>query len=174
MNSAKSPIITLFKEQLENESSSLAKDYSLEKRGDHLIWWYFTRLTGLKAADIEEIVCDGSADLGIDALWIDEDSMVHFYTFKNPQRIDVTFPAGDVDKTLMGLNTILNRKHHEIGNEDLRGRVEEIYQTVPSGYRLHLVTSGSGLPIEASTKLDGFVDTLKSPSDDSLDGLWRI
>jgi AIPR protein len=166
MTSAKSTIITLFKEQLENESSSLAESNNLNKRGDHLIWWYFTRLVGMEANEIDEIVCDGAADLGIDAIRSDEDNMVHFYTFKNPERIDVSFPASEVDKTLMGLNTILTRTHHRIANEELRGRVEEIYQTVPSGYRLHLVTTGSGLPTEASTKLNSFVDTLKSPSDE--------
>jgi hypothetical protein len=166
VNSTRSPIITLFKEQLENESSALAKSNHLERRGDYLIWWYFTRLVGLRESEIEEIVCDGGSDLGIDAIWIDDDSMVHFYTFKNPEKIDVAFPAGEVDKTLMGLNTILSRAHHSIANEELRGRVEEIYQTVPSGYRLHIVTAGSRLPAEATTKLDTFVDTLKSPSDD--------
>ena len=135
MTLGKSPIITLFKEQLENESSSLAASNNLEERGDYLIWWYFSKLVGLKANEIEEIVCDGGADLGIDAIWIDDDSMVHFYTFKNPEKINSAFPAGEVDKTLMGLNTILTRTHHSIANEELRGRVEEIYQTVPSGYR---------------------------------------
>jgi len=73
---------------------------------------------------------------------------------------------------LMGLNTILTRTHHSIANEELRGRVEEIYQTVPSGYRLHLVTAGSGLPTEASTKLNSFVDTLKSPSEEFF--RWQL
>jgi hypothetical protein len=42
MNS-KSPLITLFKEQLENESRALAAANNLQKRGDFLIWWYFTK-----------------------------------------------------------------------------------------------------------------------------------
>jgi hypothetical protein len=166
MTKEKSPIITLFKEQLENESSSLASTNQLTQRGDYLIWWYFTRLVGLEAAEIVEIVCDGAADLGIDAIWIDDNNIVHFFTFKNPTRIEIAFPASEVDKTLMGLHTILARAHHTIANEELRGRIEEVYQTVPSGYRLHLVTSGSGIPDEARTKLDSFVDTLKIPSEE--------
>src|SRR4051794_2567007 len=126
-----SPLITLFKEQLENESAKIASDYGLSRRGDFLIWWYFSRLVGLSAAEIEEIVCDGSADLGIDAIWIDDENVVHFYTFKNPERIDSTFAGGDVDKTLAGLNVILLRRHETIANAELRGRIEEIYQTVP-------------------------------------------
>jgi len=162
----KSPIITLFKEQLENESTSLASANQLTQRGDYLVWWYFTRLVGLDPSTINEIVCDGAADLGIDAIWIDDNDIVHFFTFKNPTRIDVAFPASEVDKTLMGLNTILARAHHTIANEELRGRIEEVYQTVPSGYRLHLITSGSGIPNEARTKLDSFIETLKVPSEE--------
>ncbi len=166
MTNENSPIIMLFKEQLENESSSLASTCQLTQRGDRLIWWYFKKLIGLDFPQIGEIVCDGAADLGIDAIWIDENNIVHFFTFKNPVRIDVDFPASEVDKTLMGLLTILARAHHTIANEELRGRIEEVYQTVPIGYRLHLVTSGSGIPKEAKTKLDGFVETLKVPSEE--------
>ena len=168
----KSPIITLFKEQLENESTSLASANQLTQRGDYLVWWYFTRLVGLDPSTINEIVCDGAADLGIDAIWIDDNDIVHFFTFKNPTRIDVAFPASEVDKTLMGLNTILARAHHTIANEELRGRIEEVYQTVPSGYRLHLITSGSGIPNEARTKLDSFIETLKVPSEESFQ--WSL
>jgi hypothetical protein len=146
---AKSPLITLFKEQLENESRTLATANNLQKRGDFLIWWYFAKVVGLESPQIEEIVCDGSSDLGIDAIWIDPDDIVHFYNFKNPENIDTTFPGGDVDKVLAGLNLILARGHHSIANPELRGRVEEIYQTVPAGYRLHLVTSGSGISAES-------------------------
>jgi hypothetical protein len=147
-------IVSLFKEQLENESSKLAASNKLEKRGDFLIWWYFTRLVGLSPQDVEEIICDGAADLGIDAIWIDDENVAHFYTFKNPVSIDAGFAGGDVDKTLAGLAIILARNHYTIANEELRGRIEEIYQTVPTAYRLHLVTSGAGLSLESETKLN--------------------
>jgi AIPR protein len=160
-----SPIVSLFKEQLENESRKLAAANNLEKRGDFLIWWYFERLVGLSSAEIEEVICDGSADLGVDAIWIDDDNVVHFYSFKNPASIEAGFAGGDVDKTLAGLNVILARKHYTIANEELRGRIEEIYQTVPAGYRLHLVTSGAGLSDESETKLKVFVESLGGPSE---------
>lgn len=158
-------IVSLFKEQLENESSKLAASNKLEKRGDFLIWWYFTRLVGLSPQDVEEIICDGAADLGIDAIWIDDENVAHFYTFKNPASIDAGFAGGDVDKTLAGLAIILARNHYTIANEDLRGRIEEIYQTVPTAYRLHLVTSGAGLSLESETKLNTFVESLGGPSE---------
>jgi len=103
--------------------------------------------------------------LGIDAIWIDPDDVVHFYNFKNPESIDAAFPGGDVDKVLAGLNLILARNHHSIANPELRGRVEEIYQTVPTAYRLHLVTSGTGISAESDAKLRTFVDQLKGPSE---------
>jgi hypothetical protein len=118
----------------------------------------------LLASDIEEAVCDDGNDLGLDAIYIDEDNVVHFYQFKNPENMDKAFPEGDVDKVLSGLHLILSRRHEDIANEDLRGRIDEIYQTVPTGYRLHLVTSGTGMSRAAEEKLDNFVDELGGPS----------
>lgn len=160
-----SPLIPLFKEQLENESRGIAADRGLTKRGDFLSWWYFRRLIGLDDTEIEEILCDGYNDLGIDAIHIDEEQFVHFYQFKNPESIDAGFPAGDVDKVIGGLTLILHRKHETIANAELRGRVEEIYQSVPAGYRLHLVTSGAGVQAEARVKLDAFVGSIQGTED---------
>jgi len=81
-----SSLITLFKEQLENESQRIAEDRNLVKRGDFFIWWYFLRLQGLPPSEIEEAVCDDGNDLGLDAIYIDEDDIVHFYQFKNPEK----------------------------------------------------------------------------------------
>jgi hypothetical protein len=156
-----SPLISLFKEQLENESRRIAADRNLTKRGDFLSWWYFRRLVGLDDTEIGEILCDGFNDLGIDAIRIDEDQVVHFYQFKNPESLGAGFPTGDVDKVIGGLRLILDRRHESIANEELRGRVEEIYQTVPAGYRLHLVTAGAGLSEDARVKLDAFVESLQ-------------
>src|SRR2546423_15308076 len=71
-------LLDLFKEQLENESQRLAELQGRSKRGDYLIWWYFHRIVGLPVEDIEPIVCDGFNDLGIDAMRIDDTSVVHF------------------------------------------------------------------------------------------------
>lgn len=160
-----SPLLPLFKEQLENECRQIAKDRQLTRRGDFISWWYFLRLAGLEDTRIEEILCDGPNDLGIDAILIDEDSLVHFYQFKNPEAFASGFPAGEVDKVLAGLNLILSRAHTNIANAELRGRVEEIYQTVPAGYRLHLVSSGRGVPAESIIKLKAFVAALQGPDD---------
>jgi len=160
-----SPLIPLFKEQLENESRGIAQDRGLTKRGDFLSWWYFRRLVGLEDTEVAEILCDGYNDLGIDAIRIDEEQFVHFYQFKNPESVGAGFPAGDVDKVISGLTLILHRKHENIANPELRGRVEEIYQTVPAGYRLHLVTSGIGVNKEVEVKLDAFLASLQGTDD---------
>jgi hypothetical protein len=164
MMSKSDSLIPLFKEQLENESKRIAGEHNLTKRGDFLIWWYFLRLHGLPPSDVEEAVCDDGNDLGLDAIYIDEDNFVHFYQFKNPERMDRAFPEGEVDSILSGLRLILNKRHEDIANEDLKGRLDEIYQTVPSGYRLHLVTSGTGISKAAKEKLDSFIDELGGPS----------
>jgi len=160
-----SQLVSLFKEQLENEAQDLAAIHELTRRGDFLIWWYFLRLVVLEEAEVGEIVCDGPNDLGIDAIWIDDEQYVHFYQFKNPYDIEQNFPSGEVDKVLGGLNLILSRRHDEIANASLRGRVEEVYQTIPAGYRLHLVSSGAGVTKDARTKLDAFVEGLGTPSE---------
>jgi hypothetical protein len=167
-----SSLVQLFKEQLENESQSLAQGHDLTQRGDFLIWWYFWKLRSLSSADIDQIVCDGGSDLGIDAIQIDKENYVHFYQFKNPENAESCLPAGEVDKLLSGLRLILRGKHQSIANEELKGRVEDIYQIVPTGYRLHLVTSGKGMARESVEKLKAFVEELGGPSNDFF--VWTL
>jgi hypothetical protein len=133
-----SPLLSLFKEQLEAECAKLAEQYSLKERGHPLIYWYFKRLHEFTDAEIEEVFCDGGGDLGIDALWIDDDDLVHFYQFKNPENVAKGIPTGDVDKMISGLGLILNRKHEQIASPELKARLEDVYQQVPKGYRIHL------------------------------------
>jgi hypothetical protein len=52
---ASNPLLPLFKEQLEAECAVLAKKHELEKRGDFLIYWYFTRLHEFTDSEVEEI-----------------------------------------------------------------------------------------------------------------------
>lgn len=165
-------LIALFKEQLENESVRIAQDHSLEKRGDYLIWWYFLRIVGLEPSDLASIVCDGGNDLGIDAIRIDEDNLVHFYQFKNPEKLEQALPSGEIDKLLSGLHVILNRRYEQIANAELKARIEDIYQIIPTGYRLHLTTSGRGISQESQVKLDAFVLSLGAPSDDFF--IWQL
>jgi hypothetical protein len=163
-----SPLLSLFKEQLEAECTKLSAELLLEERGHSLLYWYFKRLHDFSDSETEEVFCDGGGDLGIDALWIDDDEIVHFYQFKNPHNIEKGIPTGDVDKVISGLRLILHRKHESIANPDLKARLEELYQQVPSGYRIHFVSSGAGLAPEAVIKLDAFVAELKGPAADSF------
>ena len=129
-----------------------------------MIYWYFTKLHDFSTHEVEEIYCDGGGDLGIDAIWIDDDDLVHFYQFKNPMEIDKAIPAGEVDKMISGLRLILLRKHDQIANFDLKARLDEVYQQLPKGYRIHFVSSGEGIPPEGKQKLDALIDELKNPS----------
>ena len=136
----------------------------MEKRGDFLIYWYFTRLHDFVDSEVAEIVCDDGMDLGIDAVWIDDEDIVHFYNFKNPVDPWKVTKAGDVDKTISGLQLILTKKHDQIANPDLKARIDEIYQRLPKAYRVHFVSSGFGIPPEATVKLNALIDELKGPS----------
>jgi|SRR6185437_4547839 hypothetical protein len=164
VSATSNPLLPLFKEQLEAECASLAKNHTLKERGHYLIYWYFMRLKDFTDTEVGEIFCDGGGDLGIDSIWIDEGDLVHFYQFKNPEDPIKGIPAGDVDKTISGLRLILNRKHEGIANQELKARVEEIYQMLPKGYRVHFISSGRGLEKESKTKLDALVAELKGPS----------
>lgn len=160
-----STIISLFKEQLENQFSKLRDQFELTKRGDFLIWWYFMRIVGLSPEKVEQIVCDGAADLGLDAIYVDEEEYVHFYQFKNPERYDGAFPGGEVDKVLSGLSLIISGRFREVANPALVPLVEEIYSIVPKGYVLHFVSTAGGLPHEAVVKVEAFIRSLAAPSE---------
>ena len=157
-------MLSLFKEQLESECSKISTDYGLGKRGDLLIYWYFMRLHDFSDTDVAAVICDDFDDLGIDAIWIDDESVVHFYSFKNPKRLSKGFPGGDIDKTLAGLNLILNKGHKDIANANLLARLDDVYGQVQNGYRFHFVTSGQGVPNESRIKLDALVKELTGPS----------
>jgi hypothetical protein len=65
---------------------------------------------------------------------------------------------------LSGLQIIMAKKYSSIGNPALRDRIEEVYKIVPSGYTLHLVTSGAGFSPDADVKLRNFIESLKAPT----------
>jgi hypothetical protein len=161
-------LLELFKEQLENESRTIAEARGLKKRGDYLIWWYFTKLGGLAQEEVEEVYCDGYNDYGIDAIRVDDsDETVHFYSFKNPESLDQAFPSSDVDKLLQGLALLIRGQLTEANaNASLLERAAELKLIVPTAYRIHLVTSGTGISPDAAPKLDGFIRDLKAPSED--------
>jgi hypothetical protein len=154
------------KEQLGNQIAHIVRTYALDNEGQGLNWWYFMNLHGMNRPEVEEVFCDGSGDLGIDAIFIDTTSRVHFYQFKNPQKLNIGFPTGEVDKVLSGLQIIMAKKYSSIGNPALRDRIEEVYKIVPSGYTLHLVTSGAGIELDADVKLRNFIESLKAPTND--------
>ncbi|MCX7420388.1 MAG: hypothetical protein NT013_12755, partial [Planctomycetia bacterium] len=54
-----SPLVSLFKEQLEAECKAINGRVGLTGRGDALVWWYFTKLHGFTDQEVAEIFCDG-------------------------------------------------------------------------------------------------------------------
>jgi hypothetical protein len=164
-------LLPLFKSQLDAECHKIATASGLADRGHWLIYWYFTRLYDFTEADVAEVMCDGGGDLGIDAIWIDDEDFVHFYQFKNPESQTKEVSAGEIDKMISGLELILRKKHKKIANPSLRARVEDIYQQVRNGYRIHVVSSGGGIPHESEIKLNALVDELRGPSSSLIS--WR-
>ena len=169
--STDNPLLPLFKSQLDAECNTIASENELTDRGHWLIYWYFIRLHGFSEADVEEVFCDGGGDLGIDAIWIDDEDYVHFYQFKNPVNQDKGIPAGEIDKMLAGLRLILKKQHRKVANPSVKAKVEEIYQQVRSGYRIHIVSSGQGIPHESEVKLNSLTSELSGASSSLL--TWK-
>ena len=151
-------ILSLFKEQLGNQISTIVKDQAFDNDGYGFAYWYFKNICGMTDIEAKEQICDGGGDLGIDAIEITEDQVV-FYQFKNPKTVEKPIAAGDLDKMISGLELILGRKHQAIANPELLARLEEIYGFTPIGYRIVIaVSSLSGLTEEVRIKLDHFCE----------------
>ncbi|MEZ5856938.1 MAG: hypothetical protein R3D67_20185 [Hyphomicrobiaceae bacterium] len=140
MASAAPEILGLFKEQLGNQIGTIVKEQSFENAGYGFAYWYFRHIGRMTDIESKEQICDGGGDLGIDAIEISE-AQVIFYQFKNPATIDKGLSAGDVDKMLSGLELILSRRHEKIANKELLARLEEIYGSTPTGYKIIIAIS---------------------------------
>ncbi len=88
---------------------------------------------------------------------------------RTPRTLPRTFRLAISTKLYPGLQLILTKRHGSIANPELKERLDEIYQRVPSGYRLHIVTSGAGIPHEARVKLDAFADEIAGPTSSVFD-----
>ncbi|MCX2784008.1 AIPR family protein [Microbulbifer thermotolerans] len=154
-----SEILSLFKEQLNNQIKAFVDGESFENEGYGFAYWYFRNIRSMTNIEAKDQICDGSGDLGIDAIEVQDEKVV-FYQFKNPAAIERSIGAGDVDKMLSGLGLILSRKHKDIANSELLSRLEEIYSFTPTGYRVVIVSSSlAELPEDAVVKLNSFCET---------------
>ena len=159
-------ILNLFKEQLNNQITSIVNQQGFDNEGYGFAYWYFRNIRRMTDIESKEQICDGGGDLGIDAIEI-EDEVVHFYQFKNPTSVDKTVGASEVDKMLTGLQLILAREHQKIANPELQSRLQEIYGFTPSGYRIIVcVSSITDLPSDATTKLSAFCKEKSGPAKD--------
>ncbi len=161
-------LINLFNEQLKNEITNIVRDKNIDNSGQGLIWWYFKKILTLSDDDIEDAICDGGGDLGIDAVIRDKNDIVHFYQFKSVGNLEKGYPSGDVDKTIGGLEIIIRGQYEKIANTKLKDRIREVLETIPNGYQIHFVSNTAGLEIEATTKLKAFIFTLNAPTDDFI------
>ncbi|MDE4542414.1 AIPR family protein [Thermoanaerobacterium sp. R66] len=160
------PLINLFNEQLKNEIREMIDNYDCENEGQGFIWWYFTKILSLEDDEIENAICDGSGDLGIDAIIKDDKDVVHFYQFKALTNYEKGYPSGDVDKTISGLEIIIRKEYSRIANKKLKEILNDVLETIPTGYHMHFVSNSKGLEDEAKTKFQAFILSIKPPSKD--------
>lgn len=148
--------LSLFKEQLVNQVPEMRKKYGFQTDGEAFGFWFLHKAMGYSEADADDVLCDGGGDLGIDAVVVSEHEVV-FYQFKNPQKIDAGVGAGEVDKLISGLTVIIGGEYEKIANPDLKEKVAEIRELVPSKYVIRIVaTSTAPMVPEAKQKLDSF------------------
>lgn len=154
------PAIELFKAQLNHLLLTIATDRTLHDiagtpSGDlALPYWFLETFLGhtevTSAADITE----GFEDLAIDAIVIsDDESTVHFYQFKNPSKETKGVDCAAIDKLISGIEIILQGKHGKVSNTRLKDKILEIRQKPRTGYRIHFVSTGAGLPGDGKEKL---------------------
>jgi len=149
-------ILSLFKEQLNNQVATIVNAHNFDTQGYGFAYWYLANIGGMTDIEAKEQICDGGGDLGIDAIEIVDEQVV-FYQFKNPASIEKSVEAGDIDKMISGLELILGRKHTTIANPELMSRLEDIYAFTPVGYKIVVaVSSLAAIPSDAKTKLDNF------------------
>lgn len=149
-------ILSLFKEQLNNQVSNIVKSQSFDTQGYGFAYWYLCNIGGMTDIAAKEQICDGGGDLGIDAIEIVDEQVV-FYQFKNPVSISKSVETGDIDKMISGLELILSRNHTGIANPELMSRLQEIYAFTPAGYKIVVaVSSLTEIPSDTKTKLDNF------------------
>lgn len=149
-------ILSLFKEQLNNQVASIVAAQSFETQGYGFAYWYLRNIGGMTDIEAKDQICDGGGDLGIDAIEIVDEKVV-FYQFKNPKSVERSIEAGEIDKMISGLELILSRKHASIANPELLSRLEEIYAFTPAGYKIVVaVSSLAEIPSDAKAKLDSF------------------
>lgn len=156
MNTHTPEILSLFKEQLNNQVASIVKEQSFDTQGYGFAYWYLRNIGGMTDIEAKDQICDGGGDLGVDAIEIVDEQVV-FYQFKNPTSIGKSLETGEIDKMISGLELILSRKHSSIANPELMSRLEDIYAFTPAGYRIVVaVSSLTEIPADAKIKLDDF------------------
>lgn len=156
MTSNTPEILNLFKEQLNNQVSIIVSTQSFETEGYGFAYWYLRNIRGMTDIEAKEQICDGSGDLGIDAIEIIDEKVI-FYQFKNPKSINKSIEGGEIDKMISGLELILSRRHASIANPELTSRLQDIYSFTPAGYEIVIaVSSLTDIPSDAKAKLDSF------------------
>jgi len=156
MNTNIPEILSLFKEQLNNQVSSIVKSQAFDTQGYGFAYWYLCNIGGMTDIEAKEQICDGGGDLGVDAIEIVDEQVV-FYQFKNPASISKSVGAGEIDKMISGLELILSRNHSDVANPELMSRLDDIYAFTPAGYRIVIaVSSLADIPSDARAKLDSF------------------
>ncbi|WP_372721456.1 AIPR family protein [Novipirellula sp.] len=159
-------ILSLFKEQLDNQVNAIVTQQEFDNDGYGFAYWYFRHIGGMTDIESKEQICDGGGDLGIDAIEIDSEEVL-FYQFKNPRSINKSVATGEVDKMISGLQLILARDHSAIANPELLARLQEIYGFTPAGYRIVICASSMAeLPPDSVTKLQSFCTEKSGPAKD--------
>lgn len=146
--------VNLFKNQLNGEINKLIEDKGFENPGRAFQYWYFKNIWNFEDDLIDEIDTDGGQDQGIDAIFIDEDNIVHFFQFKNIKDINKNYPQGEAEKTFAGIVLLQSGEYHELVNKKLKLQFEAVMQSVRKHYVVHLISSAQELAPDAKNIFD--------------------
>lgn len=60
-----SEILSLFKEQLNNQIKAIVQDQGFNNQGYGFAYWYFRNIRAMGDIEAKEQICDGGGDLGM-------------------------------------------------------------------------------------------------------------
>ena len=154
------PTINLFKNQLNGEIQKLVSEQGFDSAGKAFQYWYFKNIWNFEDDLIEEIDTDGGQDQGIDAIYIDDENIVHFFQFKNIGDLNKNYPQGEAEKTFAGIALLQSGEYKGLVNTKLKEQFEQVLKAVRKHYIVHLISPAQGLAEDAKRIFQIRIDDL--------------
>ncbi len=139
--------------------------------------WYLENYYKLNEQQIAEAIMDGSDDLGIDAVIIDEESnCLTVMQFKFPSKnttINSEINQGDILKTQNGFKTLINNNISYVGtNIKFKEFKEQLQNTFIDSFKISFVSYNKGIIANCNT-IETYSEEFKRETGSQLDIIYH-